>query len=436
MKVEDRFPERLVTGRSLPDDLTFFSGGMHVPTAVDNPSLVLDELDAALDGALAVPLSCLTREEADAWAQRVQGIRNRVDALFAESAVSAHEAGVQVGSGLRTMANHVAAETGVDPAVVGADKNLGVWLRSFPGLGEASAGGLLSRRHLQVIRANDNARTHQAMIDAQEFLVEIAAEPWRDFLEALRYWVLAADPDGDEPEQQRESRKLTVRRTGDGSVSGSFRLDPVAGAALLTALNQEGDRLWRDDQESGAERTTTQRFADGLVNLVGRGAKRSNGSVPAPLIHLVMSPAVAADVLIRLACEEAGEPLPAGIDPWRLPIAHGDIDARCELVDGTPIHPRLAAAYIGIAELRRLVMSAEGEVLDLGQKVRCFPRQLKEAILVAARGRCAETGCDAPLSWLQADHELPYSRHGPTAIRNGKARCDPHNKVKGDRAPP
>lgn len=407
-----------------------------MPTAVNHPMLALDELDAALDQALAVPLLCLSREETDRWAQRVQRIRSKVDALVVEAAVSAHEASVQVGSGLHTMANHVARETGMDPAVVGADKNLGVWLRSFPLLAQAAGEGRLSRRHLQVIRTNDNARTHQAMVQAQDFLVNIAAEPWRDFVAALRYWVLATDPDGEEPDNQKEGRRFTVRRKGDGSVSGSFALDPIVGTALMTALNQESDRLWRDDQETGAERSTTQRFADALTNLVSRGARRKNGSVPAPLVHLVMSPAVAADALIRMACAEAGEPLPKGIDPWRLPIAYGDVDGRCELVDGTPIHPRLAAAYLGIAELRRLVMSAAGEILDLGTKVRCYPRQLKDAILVAARGRCAEPGCDAPLSWLQADHDMPHSRNGPTATRNGKARCDPHNKAKGDRIPP
>ncbi len=407
-----------------------------MPTAVDNPVDVLDELDAALDAALAVPLSCLSRDEVDVWVQRAQRIRAKADALLTEAAVSADEASVQVGSGLRTTASHVAAETGVDPAVVGADKNLGVWLRSFPVLAQAAREGRLSRRHLQVLRANDNPRTRPAMMDAQVFLVEIAQEPWRDFNEALRYWVTAADPDGEEPNEQAQRRIVTVRRKGDGSVAGSFVLDPLAGTALLSALGQEADRLWRSDQDAGIDRTTTQRFADALVALVSRGAKRRSGSAPAPLVHLVMSPAVAADALIRVACEESGERLPEGIDPWRLPVARGDVDARCELVDGTPIHPRLAVAYLGVAELRRLVMDAEGEILDLGTKVRCYPRRLKDAILASARGRCAETGCDAPLTWLQADHDIPFSRHGPTATRNGKARCDPHNKAKADRLPP
>ena len=81
-------------------------------------------------------------------------------------------------------------------------------------------------------------------------------------------------------------------------------------------------------------------------------------------------------------------------------------------------------------------MSADSEILDLGTGVRLYPRHLKDAILAAARGRCEVSGCDAPLAWLQADHHIPHSRHGPTSTRNARARCDPHNKTKGNQMPP
>ncbi|MCB0994279.1 MAG: HNH endonuclease, partial [Acidimicrobiales bacterium] len=38
-----------------------------------------------------------------------------------------------------------------------------------------------------------------------------------------------------------------------------------------------------------------------------------------------------------------------------------------------------------------------------------------------------------PTEWLQADHILPWGRGGITATTNGKMRCDPCNKAKGDR---
>jgi hypothetical protein len=113
-----------------------------------------------------------------------------------------------------------------------------------------------------------------------------------------------------------------------------------------------------------------------------------------------------------------------------------DPDGRCELIDGTPIHPHYALALLATATLRRLILSADGEILDLGRGVRCYPRHLKDAMLVVAKGRCQTPGCDAPLWWLQADHLLSWHHLGPTATRNGQILCGPHNRQKRNRPPP
>ena len=123
---------------------------------------------------------------------------------------------------------------------------------------------------------------------------------------------------------------------------------------------------------------------------------------------------------------------PADLSPT-LPLSAADPAARCELVDGTPIHPRWVLGLLGVATLRRLVLGADSEILDLGREVRTFPRKLKDAIFGAHRGTCANDGCDAPFSWLQADHVIPWTRNGPTATDNGQPLCRPDNNVKGNR---
>ncbi len=214
----------------------------------------------------------------------------------------------------------------------------------------------------------------------------------------------------------------------------------------MTALDQEADRMRREATERGEDPadmpTPSQLRADALVRLVARGATRDDGSLPAPLVHIVMSQNVADDTLARIAAGNRLDPnaraaLHAmGIDPDRLPIAHGDIDRRCELIDGTPIHPRLATAALISATLRRLVMISGPERVDLGRAVRSFPRHLKDALLVLARGRCEIPGCDSPFSWLEADHLIPWSRNGPTATHNGGIKCRPDNMTKGNQLPP
>ena len=136
---------------------------------------------------------------------------------------------------------------------------------------------------------------------------------------------------------------------------------------------------------------------------------------------------------------------PSSARPPTVPLAanpprrHWELDGStegAELVDGTPLHPAAAVAVLASATLRRLVMGAESEILDLGRRVRCFPQHLGEVLLVAGRGQRVVRGCDAPVTWLQADHLVPWARGGPTDVANGRTCCDPHNKADGDGHPP
>lgn len=218
------------------------------------------------------------------------------------------------------------------------------------------------------MRAAENPRTKPAFEGAQELFIDLASTlSWREFNQALRYWVLAADPDGEEPEEQIRTRRCVSRKRYDGSVEGNFRLDPLGGQTVLSALEQEEQRLFRADAESGAKRTPAQRRADALVNLLARGAARPDGSVPAPLLHLVAGTGVIVDGLRRLDPDTS-----PSCDPFRLPLDHERLEGRCELVDGTPLHPRFAMASLAIAGIARLVLDGDSRIIDLGRTTRSF----------------------------------------------------------------
>ncbi|MCP5032805.1 MAG: HNH endonuclease, partial [Actinomycetia bacterium] len=87
------------------------------------------------------------------------------------------------------------------------------------------------------------------------------------------------------------------------------------------------------------------------------------------------------------------------------------------------------------AQFRRLIFSTTGEILEHGRKTRTFPPQAKQALLVKARGRCQYPGCDAPITWLEADHLTPWNQNGPTNTTNGQILCSRHNKLKNDTPP-
>ena len=152
------------------------------------------------------------------------------------------------------------------------------------------------------------------------------------------------------------------------------------------------------------------------------GAGSAGDSTVTPLVHVVMGQGLAENLARALAGEEA-----ASVEP-----SFDDLNRRCELDDGTPIHPRLAALALAGGIFRRIVFDSKSRPVDVAVRSRTFPPWMKQVLLVRARGRCRAPGCDAPFPWLQADHIEPHSRGGPTSLANGQILCDTHNKWKGD----
>lgn len=409
-----------------------------------SPVEILQEAAAKLAEAGQVPVSCLSGEDAIEWHRHLQRLQAQVGALICQGLAEVDIATMPAAeTGRRTVAAVVAANTNANPKPLRADLRVGAWLQGLPVIAEAFAAGLIGRGHVDAIRRVENPRTQYQLSAAQEYLVEAAIGcDWNEFQAVLRYWELAFDPDGKEPKEQVEGRSCSYGKQADGTVRGRFNLDPLAGHAFITALEQQVQRLFRDDTETGSNRSATQRRADALVELATKGARRPDGTVPAPLVHITMSDGVAAANLALLAeYHLAGDATnPPSVDIGGGPSGDssgpGHIDRRCELIDGVPLHPHFGIAALATATLRRLILNADSERLDLGREVRTFPQRLKQALLVKARGRCEEMGCDAPLAWLQADHLIPWSKGGRTSMENGQILCDSHNKAKRDQDPP
>lgn len=401
-------------------------------------SSVVKQLHTALDEAAEHPVSALDGPESLDWICDLHQVRARLDAIICRATNETGSKPLTTGeTGQRSVANHVAARTRGNPRHPQADGRLGNWLIDYPVIGEAFAAGQISADHVRAIRARDNKRTRPHLPHSQHNLVEAAKTcAWPEFLTALRYWENAADPSGEEPAEQVASRQCSYRKRSDGTVTGNFTLDPIAGHAFITALEHYAQTLFRRDAEAKNQRTAAQRRADALVHLVSRGSK-ANGGTPVPLIHLIVGAAI-----INAGLNQLDDPGPnPGSGPRSTPSPpvvpdHDDPERRSELIDGTPIHPHFALAALATAHLRRLVMGAESEVLDLGRTVRTFPARLKQLLLIQSRGRCQHPGCNSPHAWLQADHLIPWSREGPTSLANGQTLCDPHNKQKRDKPPP
>ncbi len=388
-------------------------------------TVAIKAIDAAVDEAADVPWNCVDPDElADAVA-RMETVASKMACLRARVLAETEQSPVAARHSFRTTDQYVAARTGGDPAEIRAELRIGRWLRLFPLFADAYASGRLSRGHVEWMRRGHVQRIHHSLIDAQQHLIEAASRlDWVDWLQVWGYFLIAADPDGQLPKNQIDKRRCTIRKRPDGTVSGTFLLDPVSGHAVKTAIDHETQRLLDEDAQAGIRRSGTERTADALTRVAMRGAKRDTGDLPTPLIHITLGKKLADD-MVKAATHIDGDDIALLSDP-------DDINRWCELADGTPLHPHHAIAILAVAEFTRLVLDPESAMLDLGDSTRCFPKDIKLALIAAGRGRCRTPGCDAPTPWLQADHIHPWTRHGPTATHNAQTLCQPDNHHKRD----
>ncbi len=371
------------------------------------------------DSCLGTDSKALTERSCD-----IQRITNQIDAIRVitirqtERALSIEQPGEQ-------SANLVAGETKVETAIVREDQRLGRWLDDFPVLADAHLAGVMSRSHIKLLRKICNPRNElQLQEDQPNFVAHAETLDFKDFEKVVRYWLNASDPDGELPLDQARKTGLSYRKNADGSVSGKFYLDPLSGNAFSTAIDLEAQKLFRSDTENNVISSHHMRAGRALTNLVIRGASRPDGTYPTPLVNIVLGKKLADEILSDLAGNATDTPTP-----------DCDVDYRCEFIDGTPLHPYWAAIALAAGCFRRVVMDAKSKPIETSVKSRGFPPWMKHLLLLRARGRCSTIGCDAPLSWLQADHIKPHSKGGPTSLENGQILCDPENKIKRDTDP-
>ena len=388
----------------------------------------VDALDAALDDLAGEFLPGVERSDLGSRCLRLHEARQRLDGIIAAGLAEAERAGVALLGKQRTMAQHLASRSNCAPEVVRADVRVGLWVSQFAVLEEAMLAGDLPRQHVDLLRRTDNIRVFAAMQRDQALFTEwVETLEWPAYKAALEYWLMVNDQDGPEPEDHEAKNTCTVTQQSDGRVKLAANLDPVSGAILKQHLEIESNRLFDEDNEEGRVRTATQRRAKALGNLAERGAGRSETSAE-PLIHVVMSLAVLENTLAQMSKEPEEQDFTSCLDP-------NDVDGRCELIDGTPLHPKAALMLLMRARIRRQVLTAKSKTLDASEEVRLFPRWMKYIRMVETRGQCEVAGCDSAHTWLQGDHQKPFSKTQQTTLDNLSMLCSADNKAKGTGAP-
>ncbi len=231
-----------------------------------------------------------------------------------------------------------------------------------------------------------------------------------------------------------KARRLHLRQDQDGGWSGTFRYGPEDGALLETAR-----AAWRaTDHSQGDERTPAQRDADALTGLVRRaidtGLPVQHGIRPHLIVLTPYDTWTAAHT--SPASGNSGSPDSSNTADRTGPNGHGAGATSSDPLGLTRAGGLQPATTLGgepltlpalrrlscDARITRLVLSPDGQPLDVGRTTRTIGPAIWLAALARDRG-CAIRGCQQGPERCEGHHAKPYSQGGQTSIDNIHLLC-------------
>lgn len=399
-------------------------------------------LDDAIDAVAAVDVAACTSDELLAGVEAVEGAARRVDAVQVRMADALDETGAGALDGHRSAKSALQARGRVSSRCAAGRVRTARALRQLPQTRRSHASGDLPVESVQAIGrflANPRVRPFGPVVD--ETLAEQARiqtvesfQRWLLDLEAL----LDADGAAQDAAATHERRRASIAHNPfDESWTLQARFGALQGSAVAEMLARqeqlEFEKDWAEAKAIHGEdtcmadlaRTPAQRAADAVFALFLKGSSAPLGSkTPEPVVSVIIDQQTFEDELRRLAGAEV---------PTR---AWSDVERyRCQTADGTRLAPEDALAAALVGHVRRVVVDAASNVIDLGRRRRLFVDSSREAVMLQAvlrdRGglRCSWTGCDVRIR-LQADHGDGWKRGGRTDVRNGRPHCGFHNRLR------
>lgn len=210
-------------------------------------------------------------------------------------------------------------------------------------------------------------------------------------------------------ERQRRNRKTVFGRSDDdGSWSLYATTDTLEGRDLQGLIEEEADRLYRDEdggRSGDTDRTRSQRLLDALVNLVERGAGQAT-TARAKQQHPRYQP------MIRITL---GDDL-------------DEVDG--ELIGEGPLPRSVVQRALQESGLAVLLTADDGSPLWLGRTAREASAEQWRALIERDEG-CVICGADP--SRCEAHHIIWWQRGGGTDIDNLVLLCTAHHHDLHDR---
>jgi Domain of unknown function (DUF222) len=196
-------------------------------------------------------------------------LRMVIDGLEGESAAevrACQAAGDHRADGNATVVTWLSRLCGMSATSVADRLCVGTQLESLPKIAKALRTGEISYQSTSLLcHLRDQLGDKRELFDENEMLDLARRHSVGSLRYLCRYARHVADPDGffNEAEADFALRRLDINQMQDGMFCVDAILDPVAGAALKTALDALAKRLGPDD-----DRSHKQRMADGVGELV------------------------------------------------------------------------------------------------------------------------------------------------------------------------
>jgi hypothetical protein len=314
-------------------------------------------------------------------------------------------------------------------------------LRDLPVIRAEFAAGRLSY-------AKARALTRIATPGNEQGLAEIAAPMTANQLERFaraHRKVTAADDAA-----ARIQRRLTWRQEEDGSLSGTFRLPPLQGAVLLTALRaasdlehphpsdaahghpaQEPDVPAETPAESQPLAPTSSSLADALLVIAEAFLSEKAAAADDPEVYQVVVHVGTDAITPAVPAAEAGDVPAETPGPGPQTPGHTADPARCHVEDGPAISVTTAQMITCSSALTWMRHDSAGRLLDLGRRRRRPNAALRRAARDRDRCRCRFPGCESRRVDL---HHIQYwSNGGHTKLDNLVSLCKRHHMLVHER---
>ncbi|WP_426572608.1 DUF222 domain-containing protein [Aquihabitans sp. McL0605] len=443
-------------------------------------SVVTDpELAAALTGA-DVAVGQLGRHgfepadahEAYAYVRALEAVQRRVRSLQVEALNTFRRTGTHRIDGHASPQVMVRHAANLSPAEAGRRGAMAAVLRSMPLVAAAFADGAIGP--CQVERAGrtlSNPRVRAAFIDQDANVAVLAHRlPYVEFDAKLTDWERLEDQDGarQKAERAQADRKHRIYADTEGHTIDAF-IPGLAGVQIKAIHDRfrqrEFDADWAEARErlgdaatvADLRRTDAQRSAD-AATAAWRAANEAQAAEPGGslvIANIVIDeesldrevhhacgddpgPDPRAETLLEDAVDDLDDDLALGEGSVPADETHGSSapngrhrSFRCHTEDGVPIHPSEALAAVLTGHVRRVILGADGVVLDQGRLQRLFKGPQRAAVMLSGH-RCSWVGCLVPTSQCQADHLTGFNGPGEgcTCPQNGGPTCGRHNRYK------